>query len=212
MSSDHERLFDIGGLAGPRNEDAEGALDLADTVVGLVHVMHACAAPNDQDQVLGEEQYDSVLQMFIGDPDRGILGDPELSRDNGQIDRSHLMRELGLSDSRAGDGDLGELAVDALGVTDDGKFAKLLRGGRDMGRGDEPPAHELEGLAELVDGIGIGGGILEGLWERGIAGGAFSQPVEDSAPSVGHVAVRFDRVRGSFGLASAGVPAVFPKR
>src|SRR5678815_783617 len=102
MGSNDERLLDVRGFGGTRDECAKdfltnGAAEFRSVgtgqlLVGLVHVVDDLVGWNDEGQVLRDEVDDSVAKAVVGDPDGSIFGDAKVAGQNGEVKGFQFVR------------------------------------------------------------------------------------------------------------------------
>lgn len=96
MSTDHQRLFDIGRLGGTCDESSKRRITDRNPFIRFMHVMNQIPRLDNQGQVLAQKIYDAMLHLGIVDPDGGILSNRNLTRKNCEVDIRQLMRIIDL--------------------------------------------------------------------------------------------------------------------
>ena len=95
MGTDHQRLFDVSGFRGAGDEAREGVLTDRHSSVRFVHIVDHLRRGNHDRDVLRNEVQDSMPDIVVGDPDRGVLRHSIMALQNGEV---HVFQIVWISD------------------------------------------------------------------------------------------------------------------
>ena len=86
MGAEDERLLDIGCFGRAGDKDAEPIGGGGDAIIGFMHIGHDIFLFDHQGEVLADKRNDPFDHQVFGDPAGAVLGNPEMGRQDGEVD------------------------------------------------------------------------------------------------------------------------------